>query len=142
MAHLLMNQKNGTSQPFTFVFAIMKLYIVSVFILPRFLIYLLFCAILAFSIRILMIHADKSKPISGWRKVIVRFLGRTITRSGLFVQSFMWINHKNDTIDYSKWLGPDYKTQKIERPPIIISNHMSWSVQLLLVNFIRIYYVR
>lgn len=79
-----------------------------------------------------MIGADPSRPVYGWRKAIIRIWGRISSRIDLFLISFIWISHKNIDVDYTAWLGPNYKAQvKGTKPPIIISNHISWSVSLI-----------
>lgn len=76
-----------------------------------------------------MIGVKENEPLAGWRKAIVKFAARIICRIGLFLMSFLWISYKHEKIDYSEWLGPDWKSeQKNTRSPMIIANHQCWSV--------------
>ena len=112
--------------------------LVSVFLPTRVILYLTFSIICAVGTSLVLIGADRDKLISGWRKTAARLVGRFSCRCGLFCLSFLWISEIHEKIDYSKWLGDDYKKhQPKTRPPIIISNHQSWSVCVYLI--IRIY---
>ena len=85
--------------------------------------------ICAGGISLIMIGAPKDKLLCGWRKIATKIIIRTLARIGLFFMSFVWIKEVYDDVDYSEWLGKNYKTKTPKtRAPIIISNHQSWSV--------------
>lgn len=98
--------------------------------IPRALTFMALSIVCAVGTRIAMIGAPKSEFITGWRKTIVKLISKFTCRVSLFVLSFVWIKHVNeDSMDYSPWLGEDYKTHTpLKRAPIIIANHQSWSV--------------
>ncbi len=96
---------------------------------PRALSYIVGSFWLALFIRLIMIGAKRGEHIQGWRKVMARLMTKVCCRFGLLVMSFAWISNKDEDIDYSPWLGPDWKSGRpTGRPPIIVSNHQSWSV--------------
>ena len=100
--------------------------------------YLLLSLVLGITIRIVMIGAKANEPPKGWRKVVVKFVGQVIVRTALFVQSFVWVSHRNMDVDYSEWLGADWKSgQPLSRAPIIVANHQSWSVFLVFCKTCR-----
>ena len=114
---------------------IVTVHIVSILILPRVIGFVVISLILAVTIRLVMIGSKEGEPITGWRKFVVKVVGRCCTRAGLFLQSFLRVEHKYVSVDYSEWLGPDWKAhQPHEKPPIIIANHQSWSVCIIGFN--------
>jgi len=81
--------------------------------------------------KIATIGVNEDKPLSGVKKMFVKFCGRAVCRLGLLAQSYIWVQNLYPDIDYSEWLGPDWKkNQPKGRPPIMIGNHQSWSVLL------------
>jgi len=77
-----------------------------------------------------MIGVAENQPLFGLRKIIAKFFSRLASRINLFSASFIWISYRNPNIDYTEWLGANYKNELPKRPPIIIGNHQSWSVFL------------
>lgn len=104
--------------------------IVSVFMVPRLLIFATLSLLCAIGTRLVMIGAPPNKPITGCRRTIIKFIIGTASRIGLFFLSLVWFRHiEDDSFDYSEWLGKDYKLQTpCKRPPIIVVNHQSWTV--------------
>lgn len=98
--------------------------------IPRALTFIVLSIVCALGTRIVMIGAPKNEFITGWRKTLVKLLSKFTCRVSLFALSFVWIKHVNeDSMDYSPWLGKDYKAYLPQkRAPIIIANHQSWSV--------------
>jgi hypothetical protein len=78
-----------------------------------------------------MIGAPKNQYTIGWRRTIIKCIISTMSRLGLFIISFVWFSYiDEDSVDYTEWLGKDYKPPK-ERAPIIIANHQSWLVTVV-----------
>jgi len=104
------------------------------FMITRCLIFIILSIICALGTRIVMIGVPKDKLITGWRKTAVKIISKLTCRISLFFLSFIWIRQiKETSMDYSAWLGEDYKEyEPKKRAPIIISNHQSWSVSIIL----------
>ena len=97
--------------------------------IPRAFIFLTFSAMYAGGVKLIVLGAPKNELLCGWRRVAVKFITKLFCRTGLFLFSFVWIRDIYVDADYSEWLGKDYKSKSPKmRPPIIISNHQSWSV--------------
>ena len=90
-------------------------------------------AVLSIIVGLFLIGTEEGKPLIGFRRFIIKNLAMKMTRLGLFLGSFIWISRVNDEIDYSEWLGLNYKEfreskENQGRAPIIIMNHLSWTV--------------
>jgi len=64
---------------------------------------------------------------NGIRKSVVLFLYKANAYLWMFVCG-LFFSHKNLEVDYTTWLGPDYKSKfsKIKAVSTVISNHVSW----------------
>ena len=97
----------------------------SVFMVPRMLIFA--SGVISITMFVHIISVGSKLPLTGLRRKIMVLFGRMIGRIMLFSLSFTWVSYADDKIDYSSWLGKEYKPSE-EKPPIIISNHRGCSV--------------
>ena len=103
--------------------------LMSIFMIPRVIGFL--TATITCTIAVWIILIGSEPKAMGWRRWLVWLFSSTLGRVGLFCGSYLWISYKDDDIDYSPWLGEDWKGKNKIRPPIIISNHRTWSDVLL-----------
>ena len=83
-------------------------------------------------------HDFRKGPIkNGCRKWLMYFFYHVCCSFYLFVCGMRTtLNYKD--VDYSYYLGPDYKThmKKIKRTSTIVSNHVSWLDSLILIYIV------
>lgn len=113
--------------------------IFSIFMVPRMLINIFCMSTLPIIVRILLIGTNPAHA-SQFRKKLIRLAGQIYARLTLFGESIIWINYVEDNIDYTKWLGRNYKVNiSMGRPPIVISNHRAPLVFLFILLIQRMY---
>ena len=82
-----------------------------------------------------MIGQEWDKPLTGWRKSldysILRFLAALVVLSWGYI--IHYAEHDELVIDYSKYLGPDWRENKLDgkRCPTIVANHMNTVLEVL-----------
>ena len=84
-------------------------------------------------------HDYKKGPMkNGCRKWIIHFMYHVSTTFFLFVAGMRTSVNYVD-LDYSEYLGPDYKNnqKKIKRTSTIVCNHVSWLDAVILIKNIR-----
>jgi 1-acyl-sn-glycerol-3-phosphate acyltransferase len=84
-------------------------------------------------------HDFKKGPMkNGCRKWIITFMYHVCCGFVLFV-SGMRTKLKYIELDYSEYLGPDYKKNqmKIKRTSTIVSNHVSWLDPVVLIKNVK-----
>ena len=52
----------------------------------------------------------------------------------MYVAGIFWIGNWRPKVDYSKYLGPDWKPDYVT-PATFVSNHASWLVRIFAINF-------
>ena len=73
-----------------------------------------------------MIGVKDYTKVSGWRLKIFEVFGKSCSRLNLMLAGYWWVDFDKDTtIDYSEYLGPDWKAEW-DGAPTYISNHTSW----------------
>ena len=83
-------------------------------------------------------HNFKKGPMkSGCRKKLIKTVFIT-TNSLYLIVAGLRTNKKHLDIDYTEYLGPDYKKneRKIKRVSTIVSNHVSWIDPVVLIKTI------
>lgn len=105
------------------------------FFIPRFLFALSIMLYAFITTQIICIGADKSN-LSGIRRQLI--IWNTIGCMYAFAFNFtcMRFYHDTPTVDYSKWLGPDWKPE-YDGASMIISNHTGWTEIFSAFFFIR-----
>ena len=81
-----------------------------------------------FIVVLLSIGHDHSKgPIKGFKKKMVLALHYYVNKTLLIIAG-MKVEVMHEDMDYTEWLGPDYKKdlQKVKRSTAYVSNHSSW----------------
>ena len=67
--------------------------------------------------------------------MIIKYTGDFVSRFVLlFGPAMLWYKHERVNVDYSKYLGPDWKLT-FDKPSTIIGNHSSWIVSHRLQDF-------
>lgn len=97
-------------------------------LLPRIVMLILNASALVLSFKICLIGFDVRKlPIKlGCRQRMIRFFGHFFSMIMLFIAGMYTYARKKD-VDYSYYLGPDYKkTMSKKVPSTLIANHVSW----------------
>lgn len=75
---------------------------------------------------IIAIGHPKGKPWTGWRRKAVALFCKLAARNALMMMSAFSINKKRaHTVNYSKYLGPDWKAE-YDNPSTIVSNHSTF----------------
>ena len=107
--------------------------------LPRFALFLVDILGLTVVLVLLTLGHDFRKPLPRWRRSIAK-LCFSIAASiqtlslGLFLRS-----EKEESVDYSEWLGADYKNSKLpegKKCPTIVANHSGWNdILVMLIAF-------
>ena len=73
-------------------------------------------------------HDFNKGPLEkGWRKKVLSFLYRNTAKVWMLIAGVN-TEYEEVVVDYSAYLGPDYKTQYDEsiKTSTIVSNHVSW----------------
>eukprot|EP00826_Nyctotherus_ovalis_P052042 TRINITY_DN6553_c0_g1_i6.p1 TRINITY_DN6553_c0_g1~~TRINITY_DN6553_c0_g1_i6.p1 ORF type:complete len:232 (-),score=34.83 TRINITY_DN6553_c0_g1_i6:430-1104(-) len=102
----------------------------SFLLVPRFT--LLAIAIILMWALLKLLSVGSTVPLLGWRRKGMIIVGYIASRTILFCMSFVYIKYKDLDVDYSPWLGKDWKTPA-DKPPIMISNHRGCMVLLILL---------
>lgn len=98
-------------------------------LIPRFALFLAGVALHVFLHKILLIGTDLGKPLPPIQRMISKMLNKFGSALCLLSVGIIPII-KHVDVDYTKWLGPDYKNQpfpKKYRTPTYVSNHIGWS---------------
>lgn len=96
-------------------------------LIPRFGSFLVIFLMSSVLNKILLFGTDVNKDIPDskrfWSRMIFKYCGWAIALAiGIFIKV------KRVNVDYSKWLGPDYKKKKLAgRAPTYVSNHMGFT---------------
>jgi hypothetical protein len=109
------------------------------FLFTRMFVFLLSIALMALPLYISHIGKSYDEPISGWRLTLQRISWRCWSSFALFLHSYsLEVNeHSTDKINYSKYLGPDWKQKQFKgkRVSTIIGNHHSYLDHILVMYF-------
>ena len=83
-----------------------------------------FCCV---CIKFVLFGHDFRKPLTGTRRKVKEFL-YWFFMNVLMLAAFMPVFNRHEEMDYSEYLGPDYKkTQKVPKTvPTFIANHQAW----------------
>jgi len=107
--------------------------LLSFFMVPRLIGFLGATIICCIAVWFIMLGAGPK--VSHTRHILIKWFAKVLGRVGLFCGSYLWITHTHDEVDYSKWLGKDYKEKMPnKRPPVIVSNHRTWSDVLVMMT--------
>lgn len=75
---------------------------------------------------ILMIGHKQGTPLAKWRYTIIKYLIKPFSRLHMLMSGVFWVTQEQRRdIDYSKYLGPDWKPS-FEGAGILVINHQSW----------------
>ena len=90
----------------------------------RFVMMHLLVILIAIILRIALIGQDMSKPFSRCRRVVTKFILRLFSKL-LLLTIGAWVSVRHVDMDYSEWLGPDYKEQykPIKKVSTVVMNH-------------------
>lgn len=92
----------------------------------------LFCTTLllatAVICKLLLVTNDKKKPYPMWKRKIIDNVFMVLCRGMLLTPNMFWLHKTRCYLDYSKYLGPDFK-QEYDSATTIIGNHASWMVR-------------
>ena len=75
---------------------------------------------------------DKTK-LDGWRLSAVSKLLENACYIGLLTTGHYKLVNKKVDLDYSEYLGPEWKSIDNERAPIIIANHVSFVDNMIMI---------
>eukprot|EP00826_Nyctotherus_ovalis_P021095 TRINITY_DN16741_c0_g1_i1.p1 TRINITY_DN16741_c0_g1~~TRINITY_DN16741_c0_g1_i1.p1 ORF type:complete len:208 (+),score=40.53 TRINITY_DN16741_c0_g1_i1:77-700(+) len=107
----------------------------SFLMLPRFVIFISMLIVAWAFLKVLSIGSKH--PLLGWRRTVMIAVVKHAARIILFCISFVYIKYDDFKIDYSQWLGKDWKAPE-EAIPILIANHRG--VMVLLRDESRTYF--
>ncbi len=79
---------------------------------------------------------QRGKPITGWRHAVQQYIFKFFGYSWSFSAGVLTSSKTVKDLDYSKYLGPDYKKDKLpDHVSTYIFNHVSWvDIFVLLAN--------
>ena len=103
-------------------------------LIPRILFVALSVLLVAIFCRLFLIGQDLEKPVSGFRRFLIKWMFQFITRFGGLVGFFAWfshdvVSHTDSRVDYSEWLGPEWRKEldehmkKNEADSMLVCNH-------------------
>ena len=73
--------------------------------------------------------------LSGWKYELVKVLMKSCARLCLFLTCYFWVEHDKDhDIDYSEFLGPDWKAEW-DGAPTYVANHTSWLDIMYMITY-------
>jgi 1-acyl-sn-glycerol-3-phosphate acyltransferase len=102
-----------------------KTFFTQFFMFPRYLSALLLIYITGVLVMLMTIGLDRSQPVSKRTYRIVTGLSRNCIRYLVFVFGCVWYRNERPLVDYSHWLGPDWKPS-YEGAGVQISNHSNY----------------
>lgn len=83
-----------------------------------------------------MIGHKSGEPLHPLRRILTKTPGQYLPRLLIFIAGVVWIGIERPKVDYSKYLGPDWKPT-YTGTSTFISNHQSWIVKILNINCFR-----
>ena len=66
-------------------------------------------AMMSFFCRLVTIGHTWGQPVASWRRTLIFYCTAPIFRAVIFVIGIYWVDKKRVKVDYSKYLGPDWK---------------------------------
>lgn len=90
--------------------------------IPKFIYVLILMIIAAVSIRSFLWFQKDGDPLAKWQLRIIKPWNAYISRLMLFAGNVFWIHSEKLKVDYSKYLGPDWK-MTYDNPTVIVKNH-------------------
>ena len=87
--------------------------------------------------KLILIGHKRDKPILGLRRTLLIFNLKLCAKINLVMVGCLFINIQDTYYDYSEYLGPDWKKEKVSysNPGSTVVNHQSWID--ILVNMYR-----
>lgn len=85
-----------------------------------------------FSVQLITLGHDMSKPFTRWRRICFTLVNKTIPRLALACAGYLKVDWKyRDDYDYSKWLGKEYN--KPHFAVSSVSNHSAWTDLFIMI---------
>jgi hypothetical protein len=93
-----------------------------------------FCALMT---KIIMIGQNRDEPLSSLRTTMMTYNVRLCAKINMVMLGCIFIDLKDVYVDYSEYLGPEWKKQKVQygNAGSTVVNHQSWID--ILVNMYR-----
>ena len=103
-------------------------------LLPRFLYAMITVLLVAVFCRLFLIGHNLENPVTGCRRVMIRFMFQVLIRLQGVIGLFAWyshdvIKHTDPKVDYEEYLGPNWRTEldahmlKNEGTSMLVCNH-------------------
>lgn len=104
------------------------------FLVPRWIVGLLAWLYLGGVIAVVGLFYKKGKPYDPISYFVVRYSFMMVCRINLLVLGCWYLDYKKRYVDYSKYLGPEWKKEKATygKAGITCSNHFNWIDPLIL----------
>ena len=77
-------------------------------------------------IYVIKFTSKKGEPITGWKSDAIKWLCMCSSRVTMFCVGVTNVKVEKVKVDYSKYLGPDWKEDVNAKPGSVVCNHQSW----------------